>query len=291
MRRNAIIRIVCYSLAMCVLLGILGVGLSFDLAAYRYWTMTGEMYQETVNTQESFPAAAVQDLDIEWTVGTIETKTTDTTSIIVSEYGPSDYTMTTELSGGTLKIRYGNERVFSWVGFSTDEERKNLTIQVPASWVCQELDINAGAAKVDLSNMSIREVNFDGASGKFTVNNCLVGTMDLDTASGDVMFRGELEQLDCDSVSAALYFSLSNAPRELDIDSVSGDLELLIPEWVGFSVHLELLSGSFSSEYATTQVNQRHTYGDGSCRIDIAALSGSVEIRQRHNTPEPTDPQ
>ena len=61
---------------------------------------------------------------------------------------------------------------------------------------------------------------------------------------------------------------------------MSGDLELTLPEYCGFTVSMDAMSSDFTSDFPTTMQNGNHIYGDGSCSISIDAMSGDVAIRK-----------
>ena len=130
MKRNAIIRIVLYSLALIVLLGILGTGLGAKL--YRTNHVTSETSQyavplvsedETVSTV--LEAKQVQELDIDWAAGSV--------SIIADEYATEitviepkmtqvKHQMQCNLKDGKLGIDFRKETV----GISGIEISKEL---------------------------------------------------------------------------------------------------------------------------------------------------------------------
>ena len=123
-------------------------------------------------------------------------------------------------------------------------------------------------------------MEFDGASGKCVFYNCTVEKLDLDTASGDVHFSGSLQQLDCDAVSADILLKLDNVPGSIELDTVSGDLDVTLPADAGFTVTLDAMSSEFQSDFDTTMRNDSYIGGNGRCRIDVDAMSGEVTVRK-----------
>ncbi len=64
------------------------------------------------------------------------------------------------------------------------------------------------------------------------------------------------------------------------MDSMSGDLNLTLPQDTGFRLKMDAMSSNFSSEFPTEKENGYHVCGDGRCRIHVSAMSGSVNIYQ-----------
>lgn len=285
MKTNAIVRIVLFSLAIVLLLGILLAGLGFGLYSSSVSNSgTSQIISGGSRSSVTTDAAGIRDLEIDWVAGQITISPAENTSqIVVTESGVSEEThqMVCKQTGSTLKIEFSEEDITSVFGININSTlSKDLEIFVPADWVCEELSIEAASASVNVTNMTINSVEFDGASGICTFEDCMVKTMELETASGDVNFTGTLDTLSCDSMSAKCRLVLKNIPTRLDLSTMSGDLDITLPDYCGFTVSMDAMSSNFSSEFPTTTVNGNHVYGDGSCRISIDAMSGDVTIRK-----------
>ena len=281
MKTNAIVRIVLYSLAIIVLGGILLAGIGLSMYSFDFSSGKGNtgITDGTVGTQGSVPADRVRDIKIDWVAGTITLIPDENASdIIFWDEGAEDekHQMVWKHSGDTLSIQYEKSKVY--IGVQVTSEEKDLTITVPADWACRSLEIDAASAEVQVVDLTLGEVDFDGASGICTFENCIVGELDVDTASGDLFYNGQLETLNVSSMSANCEVVLTKAPREIDLESMSGDLFLTLPEDCGFSVDMNAMSSDFSTDFETVTTNGRHVHGDGRCRIDIEAMSGDVCI-------------
>ena len=243
--------------------------------------------------KNSFHASEVTELEIEWVAGEILIQPGNTDQITVREDDVSDakYAMVLNQKGDELKISFCEENVSSYFGVNTRSDlSKDLTITVPRDWVCESLSIDCASATVEVNDMTIREVDFDGASGTCEFENCTVDEMDIDTASGDIRFIGALDILDCDAASASVYAVLPNTPSRLDMDSMSGDLDITLPPDAGFTVTMDGMNSDFSSDFETIVKNGNQVCGDGRCRINIDAMSGDVTIRKGEASTAPTTP-
>lgn len=227
----------------------------------------------------------IREIDIEWAAGDITIRPAQVDTIQVSESTPSDpkYTMVWKQSNDKLTIRF-SEKIgldFDWGISIGDTISKDLTILVPMGWEFDSLEIAAASATVEVCDLVIGEVDFDGASGVCEFENCTIGELDIDTASGDVYFTGSLDTLDCDAASASVTAVFDNAPRTIEMDSMSGDLDISLHEGVGFTVTMDGLSTDFHSEFGYAQ-NRDGSYsrGDGKCWINMDAMSGDLYIRK-----------
>ena len=235
------------------------------------------------DNKDTFKASSIRELEIEWAAGEILIQPGPSDQIIVKEDGVTEdkYAMVLRQEGNSLEIRYCREAFGQGFGISFGKElKKDLTIYVPADWYCDSLEIDAASATVEINDLNIGEVEFDGASGTCEFENCTVYELNIDTASGDVRFTGSLNILDCNAASASVYAAFSNIPNHLDMDMMSGNLELTLPDEAGFTLRMDTMSEHFSSEFQTELKNGSYVSGDGFCRINIDALSGDVIIHK-----------
>ena len=287
MKTSAIFRIILFSIALFLLLGVLGLslGVTTFMARFSSAQTSGEVAQapelleaESWSAPETDPSnfitadpSTIRVLEIEWAAGSITIEPSDTaTEILIQESDVNNekYRMVCRQNGDTLSIQFCRDSIkFPSFGISTDA--KDLKITVPADWICYSLEIDAASADVNIQNMTIQELDFDGASGTCSLVNCDVGSLDLDAASGNVRFSGCLDSLDFDGASADCTLELTNCPSHIDLDGMSGKLDLTLPSDCGFSVSTEGLSSNFTTDFKTTLRNGHHYYGDGSCLIDL----------------------
>lgn len=232
----------------------------------------------------SFDATQIRDIKIEWVAGSITLTPADVDTIQVAESDPAEskYAMVWKQSGDKLVIRFcDNVKMDFHFGITfNDVVSKDLTILVPMDWECDSLEVAAASATLDVRNLLIKEVDFDGASGECRFENCVIDELDLDTASGDIFFTGTLNTLDCDAASASVTAVFDNVPKIIDMDSMSGDLDITLPSDAGFTVSLDAVSSDFVCDFDYFQRNDTYCRGNGECRITMDAMSGDLYIRE-----------
>lgn len=302
MKSSAIVRIVLFSLAIVilgsVLLGVLSIGRlatklsesefikNLDIPAFMDEVLDDVSEEVHIISGDGKSAAfGVDELDslvIEWAAGSIVIQRGETNVITISEEAVSNSKYEMEISkvGKTAEIQFCEDDISIWGITSFDSISKDLVITVPQNWDMRELEVDAASADLIISDMTIQNANFNMASGEIRMHNCNVDKIDLDTASGDVEFTGTLNVLDCDAASANCVVTVYNTPKHINMDSASGNLELILPEDCGFICDMETLSGHFSSDFPTDISDGRHIYGNGACQIELDAMSGSIFIRK-----------
>jgi len=274
MKGNAVVRIIIYSVVIFLLGGILLVGIGADMLQFNFDLDKGER----IEGAGSVDASTVRELEIEWAAGKIDIQSAETDTITFTESGTGDHEMVYEIKNGKLSIYFSQASVkFS---FFTHTGNKDLTIIVPSKWNCEELTINVASADIQINDLQAYEVEINTASGKAQMQNCTFGDLNIDTASGKIHYEGTLQSLDCDAASANFVGVFRNVPKEISMESASGDLDIALPEDCGFRATMDVLSGSIFSDFPIDYANKYYSYGDEGCRINFDAVSGDIIIRK-----------
>lgn len=229
MKRNAIIRIVIYSLLLLLLVGVAVHGM-FGFRFARDWAYR-DRWEETrteltpIAGDQIFDPSEISRIQVEWALGDIIVCPGGTNEITVSETGAKGAEpMVLTRKGDQLSIQFAPTHVT--VGFGIrNSGSKDLLITVPQDWVCRELEFDVAKGLVKLQDLKITELDFDGAAVDFEIEGCTVGLMDVDTASGDVRFAGSLDNLDFDGASGNFKGVFQNVPRSLIMDGMSCNMD------------------------------------------------------------------
>ena len=143
----------------------------------------------------------------------------------------------------------------------TSTVSKDLVVTVPEDWNCADLNIESVSADVSITGTNADDVSLESVSGKLSMS-------------------GSVSNLSVDCVSADCDLWLNAGVRTIDMDGVSGDMTLYLPEEQGFTVSFDGISGNISTDFPTTVSDRTHTYGDGSCEIEVDGISGDINIKK-----------
>ena len=296
MKNNAILRIVLYSILIVVLMGILSAVLTGWIGARSFGQMhgmtvvgenvpavpnpdTGDLAVpgEELNTAE-VPAAGISEIKIEWVAGNVTVQSGDVEVIRFSETR-GDKPMAYKVDGDELVIQFMEGKWTDIVGRPL-RTKKDLTVTVPRDWAGKELSIEAVEADVQVTDLKLDELDFDGVSGHFDGENCQIREMDMDTVSGNIRYSGSLEELDVDSVSADCTLDLTTVPLSVEMDGVSGSLDMTLPGEAGLTVRLKSASGKLTTDFEGTRSGKVFTSGVGACKVTVSGVSGDVRIHK-----------
>ena len=280
---SALVRIVIF----VFLIGLLHVCMFGGYLAYSTFNRVDESTTNTTTTTTSEESAGsvsaqtVKDIEIQWVGGSITIQPSDVQDIqFYEDSGISqEDKMVWKQQGDRLTIQYCTGKVSLFGGTNVNVPAKNLVITVPRDWGCDELEIDSVSAEISMGGISAREASIVNVSGFCRVSGCSFTELELNTVSGNVFFDGTTNSLEMTSVSAKCTAKLVSSPREIELETVSGDLTLILQEDCGFTLSLDSVSGSLISDFPTTTQNHRYTYGNGNCRISADTVSGDIMIK------------
>lgn len=278
MKKSAIVRIILFGLLAVMLIGLLVSGLMAN-RWNDYRVVHGNMDAEASENQ-TISASKVKKLSVDWAAGAVTICLGDTKDVRFWESGADDeYPMVWFLDGNELEIQFCKSSLF----FGHDSRiRKDLTIQVPADWIGEEIEINAADAVVTISDLTVGELDLDSAAAACEVKNCDINSLSIEAASGEINFEGSLNFMETDAMSAKCKAVFRNTPKSLKLDSMSGSMELWLPADSDVRVNMQSISGNYQSDFAH-DCDSGCQHSGGQCVIDVNTMSGDVMIHKNES--------
>lgn len=145
--------------------------------------------------------------------------------------------------------------------------------------VSGNIELAGSAGKVSLQTVSGdilapnvgEEAELQTVSGRIRVNGGPWRKLNLSTVSGDVQLGGSLA-----------------ANGNFDVDSMSGDVQVVVPGNLSAIIHASTFSGDLRSDFGTVQKVEhgpgselRATVGGGGAKMNIETFSGDLRIRRQ----------
>lgn len=167
--------------------------------------------------------------------------------------------------------------------------------KLSASSVSGDVEIDISSKRITIESVS-GDVNFSGQTERISAES-VSGDIDLSgvsgelaatTVSGDVELQaGMIESGRLETVSGDLTFSgkLSSNAR-LTAESMSGDVEIIVPSDQSALFKAESFSGTIKSDFGSVSNEKhgpgshlKHAAGDGGAEIRVESFSGNIRIR------------
>lgn len=149
----------------------------------------------------------------------------------------------------------------------------------------QLLKSGSVSGKVTLQSVSTGSLNIDSTSGTVDASDFSAGSARFETVSGSLNLTGGANELKCNTVSGKIYADLANCPVKVNCDTVSGSINLYIPDNEGFRLRYSGLSGKMDTDFPVS-INGKSdsgtaTYGNGKSEFKFGTVSGKMNVYRR----------
>lgn len=224
-------------------------------------------------------------LNIDWVAGDVKIIVTDGEEIVVTEHVdrgiPAEYALQLE-ADNTLRIRYCGD---IW-GIAIDMPTKDLTVCLPRT-VAENLtavDLSGVSADFAVDKLTVREsFSFDTTSGRLKTE-ALTATgakADVSSVSGKIELDGSFREVKAGSTSGEIDLKLYNTPAVIEVNTVSGEVDVELPADTGFLLDYSTVSGELEYDFPLMMSKDgKYVCGDGACRIEVGTTSGSLSVER-----------
>ncbi len=229
-KNNVMIRLVCWSVVLVVLVNVLvfflvGNGHFFRLPQASFHAGFYYKDESSYHVGAGTVDAVVDELEIHWLGGSVTVTPYDGDKVLLEEEtGLSERNqLRWKAEGGTLIIQPRRPAWFLNFNRAAD---KNLVVRIPQSDTrLTAVRIDTISAAVQLDHLQPDRLQVDGTSGKISLADLAAKTVKLDVVSGDVTVERLVgEQLDIDGVSGRVTCR-ETVLEGLNLDTVSGDAQ------------------------------------------------------------------
>ena len=287
MKRNAIARIVIWSLVAVLLTSLLVVGISSSPSSFFSgdWSLgtIGVTYKNSAlyNVGGGTVTDEFHSIKVNWTNGKINIEAYDGEDTVISEteVAEKENKLRWRVEDGVLKI----QQMAAGMRFGLKKTpKKTLTVKIPSNVAegLKAVTSDSVSAEVTITGISASDkIEIDTVSGGANLKNIRTEKLDIDTVSGSIKAAGEFTELESDSVSGDVTVSSATPLKKLDCDSTSGNIRLTIPKNSGFTLKADTVSGDISCGLPTvSESNNRRVCGDGSADFETDTVSGDLII-------------
>lgn len=277
-KTGALIRLICFSILAAVLTSVLIIGitqknfsLNLNLGMFSNNQYDNADKYNAGNTEITPDANGLKTLNITWLEGEVNVVPHKGKTIIVSEMAgqtiPKKDSVHTYYHDGILDIQYCESGKWSF-GISNRVSNKQLQVKIPYD-LCDDLESLDGTFVSANANIS------DIYTKRFVA----------ETVSGEITYNGKVDSTDCESVSGNISVFSKTTPKDISMDTVSGDVVLAIPNSSEFKAEHDSVSGDLDCNFNITFTRQDDdsdsiicgSGNDGNYEFD--SVSGDVCIK------------
>ena len=210
----------------------------------------------------TFESEKVENLEIDWYHDSVTIQAYDGNEVIISETSDSALTDSTTMhyyldSKGTLKIVFGKPGV-SMKGSEVPDKR--LLVKVPRTLRLESVEVNGLGHNFRMDSVRCEDLEINSVWSQMFLNEC------------------EVENIEVNGVSANLSATFSRMPEEIELNNVSGETTLWVPEDAGITLELNGIAHDFHSTLPVATKGKKRVIGNGACKIESNAVSGNLDI-------------
>ncbi|MGI6153290.1 MAG: DUF4097 family beta strand repeat-containing protein [Christensenellaceae bacterium] len=163
----------------------------------------------------------------------------------------------------------------------------------------KDVEVDTASGRVKIEDVDCKQLKIDSASGDITVSGVCERNMDIDTSSGSITVNAQTESLKVDTASGSVAAEISGlrvfdvdtasgnvrlacrdaqALQEIKIGTMSGEVEIDLPENDGFEVDFDSISGRV--QYNGFEV-YNDAYANETIQIGVDTVSGDLRITKK----------
>lgn len=143
-----------------------------------------------------------------------------------------------------------------------------------------ELSASSGSGAVGIESTGEAEKTaVDTSSGDIRISG-RTADADAETSSGAIGLDGDFDSVRAEAVSGFVSAASVSCPRELNVETSSGDVCLTLPKNSDFTLGFDSASGGFDSDLPLAAHGGEYVCGSGTGTFTVGTSSGSLQIRQ-----------
>ena len=288
MRTSAIIRIITWSIVAIFLVVVLVNSINgdkiFGLNNIGFFGYSYDNSGEYLVADDIISVRDIKNIDIDWISGKVKVEEYSGNTIEFYEEESSsldeDEKMRYLVEDGSLKIKFKKSKKFI---SSFLNKNKTIIIKIPSS-VSGGLNsfvLNTVSSNVEVNNLVANNVSIEVVSGDIDINNVKSELLYVETISGSVNISGAIDFIESEGVSGKITMDLENCPKEIKSETISGSINIYIPENDGFTAKYESVSGKFTSDFNVTMTKNKAVYKNGKSNFDFESVSARININKK----------
>lgn len=146
-----------------------------------------------------------------------------------------------------------------------------------------ELALNIGSGKMELSDLIVNELELQGSSGKIELDSIQVTQSDFHLSSGKLNISHYTGPIDAEISSGEMNIQIDELNGHSSLKASSGRINLDLPDDADFTLRGKIGSGMINSEFDLTNENSskkelKGQHGSGAYNLDLEVSSGLIKL-------------
>ena len=171
---------------------------------------------------------------------------------------------------GAIIVRYWDRDYISFY----EEDSYGRNIERPLRWAVYNKTLKIEYASSTFRYNQAKKLYLNIPEG------LVLSDVDIQTTNADVDIDTDAKYIDIDTTNGSVVFSTTyRNTRDIEIGTISGDVELFLPIDANFDCDFDTVSGQLNSEFSLYPVNgDEYRYGSGYTDIEVDTVSGNLTL-------------
>lgn len=173
---------------------------------------------------------------------------------------------------------------------------ESVSGDIEMSGKVDKMTLETTSSNINVKKLDSKSVNCNSVSGKIQLSgktddlkiNTTSGDVDLknmdnnnlicESTSGKVNLEGRFSDIKSESTSGDIKINSSEMLSSFKCDTISGDIDLYIPENSGFTLDFSKVSGNLNSSFKLLQDGDSYVYKNGTANMYVDTTSANFNI-------------
>ncbi|MBU3190100.1 DUF4097 domain-containing protein [Clostridium bowmanii] len=148
-------------------------------------------------------------------------------------------------------------------------------------------DVSSTSGDVNINSIVANITDFESVSGTINIKSLSAKANGFETTSGDIKIEAINGDISANSVSGSITASYNTFNNEVAAETVSGDVDLILPKTSEFMVDFSSTSGELDNDFhlvvkgKVEKQNIKGTVGNGKKTIRVETISGDAVINKK----------
>ena len=160
----------------------------------------------------------------------------------------------------------------------------NTSGNLNAEWIDAEKATLSTTSGETMLAGKFESFKYTTTSGNFVSDDFTSKKTEFNTTSGEISLAGQMGDVKAEAISGNLNFSYSHFGNTIEANTVSGEVEIRLPEDAGFELEYVTVSGDAQCDFAVSgsqaKKGLKGTVGSGEGAVRINKVSGNLKIRK-----------
>ncbi len=271
---------------LAVLLGVLNATVAdgkwdFGWHSYRYDDTGYSVGDGTV------PVTSIRRIELDWIDGEVLIEACEDRYPSLTESAAAELSDSAKLrwrvseDGSTLYIKYRAPSTY----FGSTDRNKKLILRLPVELMqnLESLTVKVDSSDTMLQDITAERFLFESDAGNLIAKECHFTVVDSESDSGAQVYESEVHtRFSAESDSGTVRLISDTVPREVRVETDSGDVRLTLPKELSATVDWETERGRMTSDFQNNSTGSSYRVGNGDSRFTIETDSGdfALEIRK-----------